>query len=100
MLTDPEANQAVAGRGRVEEEEEEEEEEDEEMWMRRKQGGTRMDDVKRWLAISFFVGLGLLVVIAALTAAPLLMEADNQPTLSPTSPPTNATALPNHRKNG
>lgn len=80
-------NQRAGSEGGEEEEEHEEEEEDEETWMRRKHGGTRMDDIKRWLAISFFVFLGMLVIIAALTAAPLILEEESKHAANKTSPP-------------
>ena len=56
-------------------EEEDIEEEDEEAWRRRREGysaDSYFDFLKKILAIAFFSGLGIIVIIAAATATPLL----------------------------
>jgi hypothetical protein len=51
------------------------EEETEEQWRARREGSSsqsRLDTVKRMLAVSFFAGLGIIVIVVAATSMPLI----------------------------
>jgi hypothetical protein len=54
--------------------EEDYEEESEEAWRLRREGSaqSKLDEIKRMLAIAFFAGLGIIVIVVAVTSAPLV----------------------------
>jgi len=66
----------------------EDQDEDEEAWRLRREGdsSTRLDFIKRLLAISFFAGLGIIVIFVAATATPLLTSAAGAGNVTSTSP--------------
>ena len=57
-----------------EEEYDDYEEESEEAWRARREGSTqsKLDAIKKMLAVAFFAGLGIIVIVVAFTAAPLV----------------------------
>jgi hypothetical protein len=64
--------------GDVDDQDEAYQEETEEQWRARREGraSNKLDQIKRMLAVAFFAGLGIIVIIVAITSAPLLTPND------------------------
>jgi len=83
-----------------EDDEEMGDEETEEEWRLRREGSagqTKLDIVKRMLAVAFFTGLGIIVIVVAATATPLITSTpEDELQKNATHSPTAMLGMPMH----